>query len=157
MLKYLLTTETSTIGKIKNVFAGFTLCLLWIMFVKFLINNLYGLPILQIDPEYPPKIQYMFFWGVIAAPLWEEAAYRYFPMKIAQKFGEDMIVPILIASSLIFGWGHGMGFISIMMQGVCGFIMGCVYIKNGMSYLSSVALHALWNFQVEFGLPYFLN
>jgi hypothetical protein len=157
MLKYLLNKETTVIGKIKNVFAGFTFCLLWVTFVKLLINTLYGVPILQIDPAFPPGIPYIFFWGVIAAPLWEEAAYRYFPMKVVQKFGMELLMPVMILSSIIFGWGHGLGFISILIQGVCGFIMNCVYVKNGMSYWSSVSLHAMWNFQVEFGLPYFLN
>lgn len=98
-----------------------------------------------------------FFFGVIFAPLWEELAWRYAPITLAQQLKKhcnlDLLWPIVIISSIHFGWGHGYGPISLLMQGIGGFALSYVYIKNGFSYWSSVAMHALWNLTVIFILP----
>lgn len=86
-----------------------------------------------------------FVFGVVLAPLWEELAFRYVPVTVAQKINKELVLPVIVLSSILFGWGHGMGPISLLIQGVGGFILSCLYIKNNNSYWSCVLVHALWN------------
>lgn len=86
-----------------------------------------------------------FVFACILAPLWEEAAFRYAPITIAKKFGKDYLLPVIVISSIIFGWLHGHGVYSLIFQGVMGLVLSWVYIKNNYSYWSSVALHSAWN------------
>lgn len=99
----------------------------------------------------------LFFFTVIFAPLWEELTWRWFPITVARQFKKhlnvDLLWPIVVVSSINFGWGHGNGPISLLLQGVGGFALSYVYIKNGFSYWSSVAAHALWNLTVVFLIP----
>ena len=94
-----------------------------------------------------------FFYACIMAPLWEELAFRVIPISIARKFGDQFIIPVVLLSSLIFGWGHGNGTNSLLMQGIGGLILSCVYIKTGYNYWCSVALHCAWNVWVIFLPP----
>lgn len=93
-----------------------------------------------------PPFRYEFFMACIAAPLWEELAFRVAPYKIAQRFGKEYLIPVVILSTMLFGWGHGAGTISLMFQGFGGLFLTYAYIKSGYSYWSSVALHFTWNF-----------
>lgn len=104
------------------------------------------------------------FFAVILAPLWEEFVFRayWFWKKLRKRDKEDLVLmPTLAAeqrkalgkmpiwdfvvfSSMIFGVVHG-GPINILIQGVGGLFLSYVFLHNGRSYLSGVALHALWN------------
>lgn len=97
-----------------------------------------------LSPE--PPFRYEFFMTCIAAPLWEELAFRVAPYKIAQKFGQEYLIPVVLLSTIIFGWGHGAGTISLMFQGFGGLFLTYAYLKSGYSYWTSVALHFTWNF-----------
>lgn len=83
--------------------------------------------------------------ALIFAPLFEELVYRYAPIKIAKDLGGALIIPVILISSALFGWGHGNGIISVIFQGMLGFFASVLYIKNGHSYWSAVFLHFLWN------------
>lgn len=99
-----------------------------------------------------------FFFACIFAPLWEELAFRHAPMLIAKHFNKaskkvNLTWPVVIISSVIFGWGHGQGPISLLIQGVGGLLFSWVYLKNNYSYWSSVALHCLWNISLTYIFP----
>lgn len=96
-----------------------------------------------------------FIIGGILAPLWEELTYRYVPIKIGEILNRDLLWPIIILSCVLFGWGHGNGVFSLLIQGVFGLIQCLVFMRTKYSYLSSVVLHMMWNLfctQYSFGL-----
>jgi membrane protease YdiL (CAAX protease family) len=94
----------------------------------------------------------IFFLACIFAPLWEEAVFRYFPIRWAYSMG-NMLTPMLVMSSMIFGLMHG-SILNILFQGVGGLIISWVYLKNG-SYWWAVLSHALWNIMIIFAIPLF--
>jgi hypothetical protein len=165
LVKFLTENQASTfLQKAANVALGFVIDLIWVPIILLVIKLLdvsptEVLPSFFFQFEESPHL--LFFLAVICAPLWEEAAFRYAPYKIAQAFGKHvnpelgraLLIPIMIIATALFGWGHGYGIYSLLVQGVGGFIISCVYIKNGYSYWSSVALHALWNGSLMLLLP----
>lgn len=142
--------------KIFNILAAFGINLLWIIFIQFLLNYMYGYNVFQIGPFFPPPPSslFIFFSACIFAPFFEEALFRYAPISIVRSYGEKKILPMIVITSAIFGWVHGHGMYSILVQGVGGFILSCLYIKNNYSYLSSVAAHFLWNLSVIYLLHF---
>lgn len=94
-----------------------------------------------------------FFYACIMAPLWEELAFRVIPISIARKFGDQFIIPVILLSSLLFGWGHGNGTNSLLIQGVGGLILSAVYIKTNYNYWCVVVMHSAWNIWVLFLPP----
>lgn len=90
------------------------------------------------------------FFKCVSAPLWEEVVFRYFPLFLVSKLSKDYKIPVILASSAIFGLCHG-SVTNIWVQGVIGLVLASVYIKNGYHYWSSVILHFLWNYMVLFG------
>ena|SRR6266496_2024741 len=94
------------------------------------------------------------FGACIMAPLIEELIFRYGTFQVlrtSSKF-EQLKLPVMIISSVIFGWLHG-SFFNVYIQGTAGFIMAWVYLKNNHSYWSSVIVHACWNFALLYWLP----
>ncbi len=115
----------------------------------------------------PPSIGMVFFLACVLAPLWEEVAFRVFPIFLARKLtpnepiewcassGADrgrlsFLFWACCFSSIIFGLMHG-SVINILFQGMGGFLFSWLYLKNNCSYWSAVAAHGLWNFMVIFG------
>lgn len=98
-----------------------------------------------------------FFLACIFAPVWEEALFRYFPLSMAKasKNRAAVLLPIVVASSILFGLAHG-SIINILIQGVSGFILAWVALKNN-DYWSSVIAHAIWNWQIIYGLPFLVG
>jgi membrane protease YdiL (CAAX protease family) len=148
--KFILTPTTKFPDKIKNILVAWCIMFVWIFLVNKLITFLDPPPDWATGDNSTDKpttifILFNFFFAVIFAPLWEELAFRHAPALLAKALGEKFLVPIVIISSVLFGWGHGHGPESLLIQGVMGFVMFSVYIKNGNSYWSSVSLHALWN------------
>jgi CAAX amino terminal protease family. len=90
------------------------------------------------------------FYGCILAPLWEEMAFRVLPVMVARQFSDKLIIPVLGISAFLFGWGHGQGPNSLLIQGVGGILLSVVYVKTNYSYWSVVGMHALWNFWLYF-------
>jgi membrane protease YdiL (CAAX protease family) len=153
LTRFLLQQETTFLGKLRNVGAGFAIMCLWTFFITVFHSKLYdGFQFIQ-----PPSNAYIFFITVLLAPLWEEAVFRYFPISLARKLGvNELLVPFMVLSSIIFGLGHGSPF-NILLQGIMGFMFSCIYVKNGYSYWSTFTLHALWNFMCIIGFAQLAN
>lgn len=140
-------------SRIAVVAIGFVLMLVGVNTSIWLLNWLADTRISMSDMImqfwYTPTPKEVFFFSVIAAPLWEELAFRVIPIKLGYKLdrlvGGGIIWLIVALTTIIFGWGHGQGTVSLMIQGYMGFIMALVYMKNGDHYWSSVSVHAMWN------------
>jgi membrane protease YdiL (CAAX protease family) len=162
--------EHSLFGNIKNVFTAFVANLLWTMFLVVFLHIGLGMKIddihllisaqLTVSPA-QPTIQAVIFFACIFAPLWEELAFRFVPLKIArfvQPQGNlkdsEIVLPVMIGTSIIFGLAHG-SVVNILMQGVSGMSLAWVMIKSGYKY--SVLTHAMWNFMLMIGLPIVLG
>lgn len=165
LLTYLLKTETNPVGKVCNIVGALGICLLWTLILKFGLNSLAGIPIIDqffgFDAPQPSKA-FLFVDNCVIPPLWEELCWRLVPISIglwlSKKFNDyTILLPIIIGSSINFGWGHGHGEISVLLQGVMGFVFACLYIKNGFSYWSTVITHFLWNFLVGYGLTFLIK
>jgi len=144
------------IKKLSPIGAAFTLVTLWLALIR------YVLPYLIVGTDYTGKFIYssigIFFFGCILAPLWEELAFRHAPLQMAKALKTinlDVLIPFVIISSSIFGWAHGYGPVSILIQGIGGIILSLVYVQNNYSYWSSVFLHFLWNFSLIYVFPVF--
>lgn len=92
------------------------------------------------------------FYSCICAPLFEELVFRHIPLQTAKLIydpnsakGLKLTMLTVLMSSFIFGWGHGRGWDSVILQGMLGLGFCYVYLKNGYSYWSAVLLHALYN------------
>lgn len=168
-------------GSIKNVCSAFVLTLIWTILMTLFLRAGLGIGMseirvmilaqMDIYAKIPASISSnplaMFFFACVLAPLWEEAAFRYAPLKIAnswesvsscQLFGSlqrtSCLFPMMVLSSIVFGLAHG-GVINIMFQGVTGVLLAWVMVKSGYPY--AVIAHALWNFMLMFGMPVLIN
>jgi membrane protease YdiL (CAAX protease family) len=132
--------------KIAIFISAYILCILWAFLFDFSIKIM-GYPYEIEGGHYESYIHFVFY-SFIFAPLWEELAFRYAPLEIAKKLGKDTILPMMILSSAIFGWGHYNNPESVLLQGMLGFIFSYVYLKNGL--LWSMLLHSIYNISVTF-------
>lgn len=136
--------ETTFVGKFKNILLGMFLCIAWIALVISVQTFFDPVPKAQYELTLPIILQYI-FWSCMMAPLTEELIFRHAPLKIASLVSKEAVLPVILASSVIFGICHHHGYLSVIKQGVLGFVFACVYIKNGYSYWSSITLHSMWN------------
>lgn len=87
--------------------------------------------------------------AVVFAPITEEAVFRLLPIGavflICGKKNKLILWPVIIMSSIIFGWTHG-SWHNIFMQGLVGIIFSIAFLKGG--YVSSVVAHAVFNFVI---------
>jgi membrane protease YdiL (CAAX protease family) len=92
--------------------------------------------------------------GLTIAPLGEELIFRKIPLSLVEgtELFEKKKWYIVALIGVVFGWIHG-GYYNVWIQGVAGFFIGWVYIKNGMSYWSSVITHFLYNFMIYIVFP----
>jgi len=148
-MKFLNFPSTTISSKIRNILLAYLAIFTYIFLIsKFLDFLEPPEQLLSSSSDSIPPFIYLlnkFFFGVIWAPLWEELSFRHAPALIAKGLGEKFLIPIMIISSVLFGWGHGNGSESLLLQGVMGFVFFIVYVKNNYSYWSSVTLHAMWN------------
>lgn len=128
----------------KTILALLSLFIIYVWITTWWTSEVFDIVWLKDDPSMTS-----FIWGCIAAPFWEEAVYRMLPISVAKKLGQETIIPVVLASSVIFGLGHG--YLGLFLQGVIGLGLCYTYLKHG--YFSSVALHALYNFSVVYILP----
>ena len=149
---YLLRTETTLTGKLKNIALALVLLIAWIALFD-AYGRCYFMNVTMNDTWQFMSPWELFFRCCIIAPLWEELAYRYAPLTIAKRLGEKkFIVPAILLSSIIFGYGHGsVG--NIFLQGIGGLMCCIVYVKNGYSLWSSLLLHFLWNCFFQLAMP----
>ena len=143
MLKLLGAPSESLADQSKNIATAFVFKLAWyslmMSFVRFLATDQVG--------EVPVELE--FFMACIWAPIWEETVFRLGPLKLAEALGEKTLVPIIIISSAVFGWLHGNGPFSVMLQGVSGVVYCLLFLKHGNIW-SCMILHSMWNTYVMF-------
>jgi hypothetical protein len=132
--------------RLMNIFLGFAFLVIWVAIASRTYDGVYG-------QAYSFKTD--LFGACMITPLWEELRFRWVPIAIGKRLGQGFIIPLVILSSIQFGLAHGEPMIfHLMVQGVMGFVLSWVYIKNRYSYLSSVFLHAIWNAFIIFTLPH---
>lgn len=133
----------NTVGKFKNIALGFVVILVWIIGIQAFLSLFINIP--SFIPNKSTVTVIGLFFGCVWAPLWEELAFRVVPITLAKVISAEAVLPVVFLSSLLFGWGHNHGPVSLLFQGVTGFIISVVYIKNNYCYFSVVGLHAFWN------------
>lgn len=150
---YKIIPAKDTLSKIGVVTLGFIATVIWMETTWFLLMAC------GVIPNNPmPHVNYFtigFFVSALFsdlwAPLWEEWIFRKSAIAIGL-LNDKILWPVIFISSCLFGWGHGHGPYSILMQGGMGVILAIVYLKNGCSYWSAVAVHIMWNLAVDFNL-----
>jgi membrane protease YdiL (CAAX protease family) len=152
MLKFLLENPATTfLHKARNIVFAISIIVVWVMLSA---TTLQAAKFGQFPFFAPVNPFYGFFSLCILAPLWEELAFRYGPLRISKVLGKETLIPTMLVSSIIFGLGHG-SVDNILIQGVAGFVLCCLYLKNNYSYISCVITHASWNLLVAYILPLF--
>lgn len=137
--------DTSIEKKSLNVIlTGIFICI-WMLFITSIITN-YSIFDFKRPSYERVDLLGKFFKICILAPLIEELVFRYAPLTIAKNAGRKYILPTMIISSFIFGVLHPNSPSPLLMQGVAGFILSCIYLKNNNSYCSAVMVHFMWNF-----------
>ena len=141
--------ELSVVDKLRNIVFALAIYIAWTFLIGYIISSLAG------DRNYYHHNTYVFdlnylFYACILAPLWEELLFRKVPITIANIINPKLLWPVIIMSSAIFGWSHGDGMRSLLLQGVLGVTTSYVYIKNGNSYWSIVIIHSSWNLLVPY-------
>jgi membrane protease YdiL (CAAX protease family) len=131
-------------NKIIVLLLSFITCMLW-AYIWDIVVNYMGYPY-EISEEYE-TIQHSIFYSLIFAPVWEELAFRYAPLEIAKIIGEKAVLPTMVGMSCFFGWIHYGNPESVLLQGVIGFILSYVYLRNGLFW--SMLLHAMYNIAVS--------
>lgn len=84
----------------------------------------------------------------IISPLWEEVVYRYAPIEICKILNEKLILPVVLAVSFLFGFGHEGDISNIYYQGVFGLALSYVYLNVKHPFTAVFLLHFTWNFLV---------
>jgi len=143
---------------LKIVILGLLMSIAWMMLTTIIMSHLGSEDIVILNDSQPmvyEPIMYSTFFSCIFAPLWEEAAFRYAPITIAQNAGNQYVIPVIVISSCTFGWGHGDCIEGVFLQGGLGFIFSFVYLQSG--FLASFTVHALYNIMVTFGPMWMVN
>jgi membrane protease YdiL (CAAX protease family) len=130
------TPSVKFIDKLKNLVFCFAILFLW-------VNGIIAfLKVLDTPFQFTPQLS--FFLSCIITPIAEEIFYRGAPITIAKVINPDLVKPTVIFTSLWFGYDHGHGSISILIQGVGGFVLAWLYLKN-QSIVWPILCHAMWN------------
>lgn len=143
---------------LKTVILGLLVSISWMLLASLVMNLLGSEDVVILNDSVPmvyEPLAYSTFFSCFFAPLWEEAAFRYAPIKIAQNAGNQYVIPVIIISSCTFGWGHGDCIEGVFLQGGLGFIFSFVYLQSG--FLASFTVHAIYNIVVTFGPAWIVN
>lgn len=133
-MEFLGAPSTTLVDKLKNVLFVFVIYALYLFTYMGIMDTI--------------GYQAAWVWPLILSPVIEELVFRVGPIGLV-KDSPKLILPTIILSSALFGYLH-QGAISWPVQGVFGFLLSVVYIKNNRSYWSIVLLHAMWNTYVTF-------
>lgn len=144
MDKFLGPPSEKLVDKLKNILFAFGIYVLYMLLFSSFMEWLWTGQLFFSEPPF----KYQFFMTCIYAGVVEEFVFRVAPIGLV-KDKPQLLLPVVILSSALFGWLHN-GAISLPVQGVFGFILACVYIKNSYSYWSVVLLHCMWNSYVMF-------
>ena len=155
MFKFLKKTATSFWEKAANVALAYIINVVWAIGVIKFYNWLFesGYSTFQFG-SYKREKWIEIVAAVLMAPLLEEILCRKLPLDIVKYSGKEkeLLIPVMLFTSVVFGLMHSGGLWSVPLQGVGGFILASIYVKNGYSYWSSVILHAMWNAGLVFGV-----
>jgi len=194
------THEHSLMGNIRNVGLAFLVMLIWTIVVTVMLTTMAGVGTNEIRallsakmsiysaalaalPAGPKMSVFMaFFLSCIFAPLWEEFAFRYIPLRLAKsqeimfvrgfshKFRHDYGVEYDHNRRLLYGNLKGTGFIlpvmllsSVIFGVVHGNVINIMFQGVGGfifawlmikgGYWPAVMAHVTWNFMLMFGMP----
>ena len=142
MIELLGRPSLSVIDKLKNVSFTFFILAAWMFFITTILGFM-GMPMYSGPSEQVTFLDV--FMACICAPTWEELCFRWAPIEIARGLGDQMVLPVILISSVVFGLGHGNGIFSLLVQGVMGFTFSMLYIKNNYSIWTTMLLHSMWN------------
>jgi membrane protease YdiL (CAAX protease family) len=150
------TKRKSFLAKLASILSVVILARIWVLLVhKFFDAITTWIPFdAPMQPDVIPPFYYSFIYGCVLTPIWEELAWRWFPITVAKRLGQQFVFPACVISSISFGLAHGDGMESVFMQGVGGMMFCILYIKNKYSYLSTVLAHALFNFTLLINFPH---
>jgi len=155
-------SEVTKLQKIRNVCNFLIFNMLWTALMITFLVSAFGFQIGEIkslvasnftlkaaSKLFNTDIRAALFLGCVLAPLWEEAVFRYVAIRLGQGLDQLlgkawMLLPVVCLSSIIFGRAHGNS-LNILFQGVGGFGLCWLYLKNKNSYWSVVSAHAIWN------------
>lgn len=140
--------QTKILSRAAVIALGFMFCVFWCAAMTLFIKNNFTTQVGIL----PPLVS-TFLYSCVAAPLWEELAFRHGPLLFARTIAEKAVLPMVLITSAWFGIMHNNGTNSILLQGVVGATFALVYLKNGFNYWSAVILHFIWNFFLIFILP----
>lgn len=146
-------TDQLLSGKLSNVVVATGLSVFLVALSIALLNFTFPLWTLSMGYKEIPSERDLISLLIIA-PLAEEFVFRLVPFKLLKdtQIFKDKTYYFVAISAIIFGYIHG-GMKNVYIQGIAGFFFGWVYIKNGMSYWSSVATHFLYNFVISIVFP----
>lgn len=130
-MRWLGETSTGFYNKLKNILLAFFIYALYIFLYSKFMEFMWAEGVIGIVST------------IVIAPVVEEIIFRAAPIGLV-KDKPALMFPTIILSSALFGYLH-FGPVSWLVQGIMGFILSLIYIKNNYSYWSVVALHALWN------------
>lgn len=144
--------KQSLLKKVGNVVQAWASAFLLVVGINLLIGYIFAQPFHPIQKDIISFSR--FLYACVVAPFAEELIFRHLPLQIASRYKNfDQIKWYLVGVlAVIFGWLHG-SYFNVLVQGVVGFFMGWVYIKNKMSYLSAVGAHFLWNLMLGIVFP----
>lgn len=155
---------------IRNIFTAYGLSVLWVVIVVNILQAFLApavampsIPVLSVMLawlDHFPQLQtavngspgLSLFMTLVFAPFIEEILFRMFPLTLVQTCRPAAIRAVTLAVCfVIFGWAHGSP-LNVFIQGFVGLMLGWLYIKNASSqwasYISCVAVHALYNLTV---------
>lgn len=134
--------------KLFNIGFAFVMALVVTFIFAIVLNYLYPGADISILATEKSSLRTILF-ACIFAPFMEEFFWRWAPITLMRhnKNWDKTKWAFVVIVSFLFGVWHG-DYSNVYQQGVVGFFLGWVYIKNNYSYLSSVFLHMCWNFLI---------
>lgn len=153
MFKFLEKEEKTFLGKCANIALAYFINVIWVVGILKIYKWVFELNYQFIYSPYKRPEIIEFIGAVIMAPLIEEILFRHAPLQyIKATDKKKLLIPTMLFTSVVFGLVHQGGAWSVPIQGVGGFLIACVYVKNGYSYWSAVATHCLWNLSLVSGI-----
>lgn len=165
--------------KLENILLAYVLTLLWVMWIRYFQIAL-GIGVVQVPDFFTKSVMWsltklsqgpfmnfcdkvlwapfsetiMFVWGAYRLMLAVESI----PGYARKPWYLPLKIPVVICSSMWFGWAHGPpAALHMPLQGIYGLIWSWLYFKNKNSFWSVVVVHALWNFMLLMGLQFVIH
>ena len=149
--------DKGVLQKFRNTFFVFGIYTVWAYLIYHLIDLVRPAQIQLFPFIQQPLPAEIFLKTCLLAPIWEELFFRFVPIKLCKKFKLDksIVWTIVIGTSIYFGNGHP-SMVGVFAQGMLGFLLSWLYIKNN-SLILNILCHFLWNFFCFTGFQYLAN